>query len=248
MHQMVFLDIDGTILSSKGELSPQLIDTIHRLKQKGVLIGLATGRSFQASKPYGDLLGCNLYVVYNGGLVIDNEEVIFDHRIPCEVAHYACSRTHELGGTFIHYFRNYSCSNRPALNEEYLLPLASPCEIRETKRDAHRLALYLNQEQRAKLIEEITDASCFDEGDRIEVFHKGSKWTGILPMLKKYGVTADKVITIGNSFNDIAMIENAGMGIAMGNAPEGVKTVANRVTKNNDDQGAVYALQHIFGL
>jgi hydroxymethylpyrimidine pyrophosphatase-like HAD family hydrolase len=53
---------------------------------------------------------------------------------------------------------------------------------------------------------------------------------------------------IGLLFNDIGMIENAGMGIAMGNAPERVKTTANRVTKNNDDHGAVYALQHIFGL
>jgi Cof subfamily protein (haloacid dehalogenase superfamily) len=248
MYQMVFLDIDGTILSSKGELSPRLIETIQGLKQKGVFIGLATGRSFQGAKPYGDLLGCSIYVVYNGGLVIEDEKVIFDHRIPSEVAHYACLRTQEWGGTFIHYSGSSACSNRPAFNEEYLLPIATPCEVTETKRDAHRLALYLKRDQRAQLIEEITDASCFDEGDRIEVFHNGSKWTGILPLIKKYGVTADEVITIGNSFNDIGMIENAGMGIAMGNAPERVKTTANRVTKNNDNHGAVYALQHIFGL
>jgi Cof subfamily protein (haloacid dehalogenase superfamily) len=245
---MVFLDVDGTILSSKRELVPELIDVVARLKQKGVFVGIATGRSYQGAKPYGDLLGCDAYVVYNGGLVIEDENIIFDNPISHKVAHYACTRTHEMGGTYIHFWGNYSWTNQLGFNDEYLLPYASLCDISETNKDAHRLALYLNQEQRAKLKTEITEASCFDEGDRLEVFHNGSKWTGILSLVNKYNVLPEKVITIGDGTNDIGMLKAAGMGIAMGNAPECVKATANAVAKNNDEQGVVHVLKEIFCL
>lgn len=248
MYKMVFLDIDGTILSSDEQLDSEFIHTIEKVKERGVLVGLATGRSLDGAKPYGERFGCRMYVVYNGGWAIDNETTVFDQRIPRHVAHHACMKTDEWGGAYIHFFGEGSLSNRPPSHIEHLLPRASLCDLSETKQDAHRLTLYLDREHRDRLKDEIVEASCFDEGDRLEIFHKGSKWSGILSFMQKYDIASEDVVTIGNGLNDIGMLRGAGLGIAMGNAPDEVKKIANRITKSNDQHGVTYALKEIFNL
>ncbi|NHM31437.1 HAD-IIB family hydrolase [Neobacillus terrae] len=245
MYKMVFLDIDGTILSPEGVLNPYLIDTVRDLMNADIKVGLATGRSLEGAKLYGDLLGCVTYVVYNGGLVIDGGQAIFENRIPSEIAHYACKTTEKLGGTYLHYLGSESYSNQPRLDTEYLLPFAAKTGIEDTNRDAHRLALFLEEKVRQLLMKELSDVSCYDEGDRLEVFHKGSKWTGIVPVIKKYGITPEEVITIGNSFNDLGMIENAGMGIAVGSAPDEVKSRAKLALAGTGEEEIVQVLRKL---
>ncbi|WHY89652.1 HAD hydrolase family protein [Neobacillus cucumis] len=120
--------------------------------------------------------------------------------------------------------------------------------LTETDLDAHRLVLYLDQHQRSMLQEKITGAASFDEGDRLEVFPKGTKWTGILPVITHLGISPEEVVTIGNCTNDIGMLEAAGLGIAMGNAPECVKESADFVTEDNNHDGVILALNKVFNL
>lgn len=249
MYRIVFLDIDGTILDSNEELSLELVSTVKQLQQKGIIVGLATGRSYDGAKKYGEQLGTSIFVTYNGGFSLINGEIIHDGKIPAALAYQLCSATEELGNTYIHFSYRSSCSNRPAKGIEYLLPEAELSDLNDTNRDAHRLVLYVNQKQRAILQETAKDAAApFDEGDRLEVFPKGSKWTGILPVITHLGISPEDVVTIGNGANDIGMIEAAGLGIAMGNAPECVKESADFVTEDNDHDGVILALNKVFNL
>ena len=83
---------------------------------------------------------------------------------------------------------------------------------------------------------------------RLEVFPKGSKWTGILPVITHLGIFPEEVVTFGNGANDIGMLEAAGIGIAMGNAPECVKESAEFVTEDNDHDGVILASNKVFNL
>lgn len=248
IYRMVFLDIDGTLLTSGGKFDPELIETFEKLRRKGVLFGLATGRSVVGAKLYGDQLGCSLYVAYHGALVVANDEPIFQNKIPRDVAHRLCLRTSEWGGTYIHFSEHSSRSNSPLQNIEHLLPIASICELADTQLDAHRLSLYLDFDQRRMLEKEITQVVSFEEEDRLEVYPFGSKWTGILALISSYGISPEEVVTIGNADNDLEMIEGAGLGIAMGNAPEHIKKRAKWITKDNDHHGVSFALQKAFDL
>lgn len=248
MYRLVLLDIDGTILNAKDELDDKLIETIKALQQKGILVGLASGRSFDGSYIYGQKFGCSLYVVYNGGYVILDKEIIHDTRIPSSLAYRLCSKTQDLNGTYIHFNGRGSLSNHPPRDNEYLLPKASISNVKESNQDAHRVVLYLDSEHRALVSQEVEDAACFDEGDRLEIFPAGSKWTGIQSLIKHLDIKPEEVVTIGNGTNDIEMLKAAGLGIAMGNAPDTVKQSADWVTSDSDHHGVVEALIKIFEL
>jgi Cof subfamily protein (haloacid dehalogenase superfamily) len=248
MYRIVFLDIDGTILNSNDEFDEKLIQAIQELQQRNVLVCLASGRSLDGSIIYGEKFGCSYYVVYNGAYVISNNTIIHDVKIPADLAFSLCEKTNEFNGTYVHFSDRSALSNHPPVGVEYLLPEAKPSNVLDTNSDAHRLALYLNEEHRAVLKGEINDAASFDEGDRLEVFPSGSKWTGILPLIKELGIAPDEVVTIGNGTNDIEMLAAAGLGIAMGNSPDSVKKSADWVTEDNDHHGVLLALQKVFNL
>jgi hypothetical protein len=81
----------------------------------------------------------------------------------------------------------------------------------------------------------------------IELMHiQASKTSAIQFLMNQYGILQQEVIAIGDNYNDKEMIEFAGVGIAMGNAPEEIKRVADFVTDTNNEDGVAKALAHYF--
>src|SRR3712207_9057504 len=83
-------------------------------------------------------------------------------------------------------------------------------------------------------------------GDNFEIMNKGvSKGRGVQELAEFYGLTKDEVICIGDGENDLSMIEYAGLGIAMGNAPNFIKEKANYITDTNDNDGVAKAIEKL---
>jgi hydroxymethylpyrimidine pyrophosphatase-like HAD family hydrolase len=79
------------------------------------------------------------------------------------------------------------------------------------------------------------------------VHHQASKTSGLKKILDFYGVKPSEIMAIGDFYNDLDMIEYAGLGIAMGNAPDEVKQKADDVTLSNDEDGVYYGLEkHLY--
>ncbi|WP_180953616.1 HAD family hydrolase [Bacillus sp. T33-2] len=235
-------------LDSNDQLDEQLPGIIKDLQDRGIVFVLTTGRSVVGAKLYGERLGISHYVSYNGGYVLSDGEVIHDVKVPGNLAEMLCLHTNELGGTFIHYAYHTSRSNQPPipLPMEYLLPEAEKSTGEDIRKDVHRVVLYLEEEDRSRLKPEVIGPACFDEGDRLEVFPEGSKWTGILPLIKKLGFSPDETVAIGNGMNDMEMITEAGFGIAMKNSPAPLLEKADWVTEDLDHNGVTVALQKVF--
>ncbi|WP_010094173.1 HAD-IIB family hydrolase, partial [Ornithinibacillus scapharcae] len=79
----------------------------------------------------------------------------------------------------------------------------------------------------------------------IEINPKGvSKASALNRVCREIGITMDEVMACGDSLNDMKMIQEAGVGVAMGNAQEAIKKVANHVTDTNDNFGVAKAIEH----
>ena len=76
--------------------------------------------------------------------------------------------------------------------------------------------------------------------------HAASKTNAMQFIMKMYGLEKDEVIAIGDNYNDKGMIEFAGMGVAMGNAPEEIKAAADIITDSNNSDGVAKALEKLF--
>ena len=72
-----------------------------------------------------------------------------------------------------------------------------------------------------------------------------TKGTSLHLLIQQLGITRDEVIAIGDSYNDLAMIEFAGLGVAMGNAPEDIKEKANHVTDTNMNDGVAKVVEEL---
>jgi HAD superfamily hydrolase (TIGR01484 family) len=82
--------------------------------------------------------------------------------------------------------------------------------------------------------------------DVLEVFDPGvNKWQGILHVANAHGIDPAQIIAIGDDVNDIPMISQAGLGVAMGNAKDEVKAVAGRVIGRNDEDGLAVFLEEL---
>lgn len=80
----------------------------------------------------------------------------------------------------------------------------------------------------------------------LEIFPGGvNKWRGISWIANDHGIAADRVAVIGDQINDLAMIEAAGCGIAMGNAVDLIKQAADRETRTNTEDGVAFAIERI---
>lgn len=248
MYRIVFLDIDGTILNSNDQLEDELIRTVQKVQKKGVIFGLATGRSLDGSIIYGEKLGCSWYVTYNGSLVFNKNRIVHDVRIPASTSYNLCNKTKKNNGTYIHFSYRTSRSNHLDHREEHLLPYPMKSNVLDTNDDAHRIAIYLDTVHRAEILAAEMDEYVFEEGDRLEIYPKGTKWTGIQAVINELGIVQKDVITIGNGINDVEMLEEAGLGIAVGNAPSFVRASADLVVQDNDHSGVTNALKRIFQL
>lgn len=80
----------------------------------------------------------------------------------------------------------------------------------------------------------------------LEIFAKGvNKWTGLQWLAARHDIDESAIACIGDQINDLAMIEHAACGVAMGNAVESVKALANHVTHDNDTAGVAHAIRQM---
>lgn len=82
----------------------------------------------------------------------------------------------------------------------------------------------------------------------LEVFDRGvDKWQGLLKVAVEHDIEPEAIAVIGDQINDLAMLRQAGCGIAMANAPDSVKQVARHVTRGNHEQGVAHAIERLMG-
>jgi phosphoglycolate phosphatase (TIGR01487 family) len=235
--KLIALDMDGTLLNNKGQISEANRHAIKAAKDKGVFVVLSTGRSLITSREHADSLELSSYLVtVNGSEIWDEErELVERNLVKSDLIEWMWELTkqHKTNYWAISTKRNWHNEMPEDLHTFEWMKFGF-----DTDDDAIRETIL--KELQAKGQFEISNSSL----QNIEVNPAGiNKAKGLGIVCSRLGIEMTNVMAMGDSLNDMSMIKEAGLGVAMGNAQDILKEAADWVTATNEEDGVAQAIR-----
>lgn len=262
-RKILFTDLDGTLLNDKKEIPTENKIAIQEALDANHIVTVTTGRTFESALKVThqlglDIPGCYL-ICYNGAVIYDFKEhqSIVDLRMTKEQTLYLFSEaykydlyvqtyhggkiwTNTLGEELLHY------SNASKMDYEIHEDV-----VNDLQDDPHKVLLI--DFDKEKLIRFQDEHLEWEEGNCTSLFScdeyleycplKASKGQGLVFLAQYLGIPIENTVAVGDEENDISMIKAAGCGIAMKNAKEYVKEVADFVTSSNNENGVAKVIR-----
>ena len=267
MIKLIAIDMDGTLLNSKKELldeTKQYFKNFHN-KNTETLLVLCTGRPETGIRPYLKDLG---YLEENHYIISQNGANIYESQtgkrvMDAFVDSTAIQKWIELGkkhgisvmGAGVDYY--YSFDEDPTEWMEFDVKLVSGKLKRIPTKESLNTDFYkillMGDEEQLNEFETFIPQEWRDEfyvvrsqKYLVEVLTKGvNKAFGLEKLAQKLNIDPSEIAAIGDAANDIEMLEYAGLAIAMGNASEEVKAIADIVTDTNENNGVIKAIDKL---
>ena len=267
MIKLIAIDMDGTLLNSKKELleeTKQYFKNFHN-KNTETLLVLCTGRPETGIRPYLKDLG---YLEENHYIISQNGASIYESQtgkrvMDAFVDSTAIQKWIELGkkhgisvmGAGVDYY--YSFDEDPTEWMEFDVKLVSGKLKRIPTKESLNIDFYkillMGDEEQLNEFETFIPQEWRDEfyvvrsqKYLVEVLTKGvNKAFGLEKLAQKLNIQPSEIAAIGDAANDIEMLEYAGLAIAMGNASEEVKAIADIVTDTNENNGVIKAIDRL---
>lgn len=253
-----FFDIDGTLVSFKTKQVPaSAVKAINYLRGKGIKVIVSTGRSITAIDHIKHL-AFDGFICFNGGCLATHDgTVLYRQAMHPEDVRQLVEYSHRNQMSYALMYEHgslISSSVAPdilALHEHIKLPL--PPVVDRNNLDVHNVLqgnIFLSLEAEATFMEAVMPNSVASRWapSFADVNPKGlSKLSGVEFFCNHFDIEIAETIAFGDGGNDIDMIKGAGIGIAMGNANDNVKAIADYITDDVDDDGIWNALVH-FGV
>lgn len=263
-YKLIAVDIDGTLLNSKGELTQKTKEKIVEAVNEGVVFTISTGRPIQGVMPLVEKIGLDIpLITYNGSMVLKAKtmEIIYSRSLMAEDSKKIFQIGSDWDMTMMIWSDNKLYSNKE--NEKsghYSQITNTPLIVVKSMEEVEAgVTKFLWYEDENKIKEFMPDLIGRLNSKTVSVHTSrpyflefvdsmASKAIAIEKLGEVYDIKREEVIAIGDSYNDISMLEYAGMGIAMDNAPDDIKKIADYVTKSCDDDGVAHAIDRfIFG-
>ncbi len=259
--KILVLDIDGTLTNSKKEITKPTKEAIDRIRKKGHIIVIASGRPTAGIVKVANELEMDKYggyvLSFNGARITNwkTKEVIYQNSLDKDIIDglYDYAKDNDLG-LVTYEDHNVVTSTR---HDEYMELEAKICNI--PIKDVENFSKYVTFDANKCLLTASVDIAptheekiasifpkatvCRSEPFFIEVMPHGvDKAASLDKLVNKLGMKRSDTICCGDGFNDISMIKYAGIGVAMENAQEEVKNNADFITKSNDEDGIVHVI------
>jgi len=260
-YRLVAIDLDDTLLDNQLQIRERVKAAILRARRQGVVVTLATGRMFRSALPYARQLGLDLpLITYQGALVKNSEsgEVLYSRPVPAELAGSVLAAIRPNGYHLQVYYQDQLCMERLTPEGEHYSRMAGVAVtlVPELERFCPEPTKILVINWREELLDQLAEQLRRELGERVhitkskpyylEVLHpEATKGRALQVLAEHFGVPREEVMAIGDSFNDIEMLEYAGLGVAMGNARPEVKSRADYVAPDNEADGVAAVLEEL---
>lgn len=264
---LIALDLDGTSLYDWSTMTQDTIDTIKEIRAQGHTVVIATGRPYRSSKKYYDLLELDTPIInYNGALI----QHPFDSNFPVSERFLPLEAVYQIFNDNEHFIENAFCEHYEDIYlyrmDETILPLVHPegghiieGSFKQNLKINPNGFILITKVGQNKPIEDYIKKhfkgvlDCRNWGGEfqniIEVYTPETcKGIALQYLMDYYDIPRERLIAFGDGHNDVEMIRFAGLGVAMENAVEPVKAVADAMTKTNKEDGVAYFLKKYFKL
>ncbi len=276
MYKLIAIDLDGTLLDDNKKISKENIDIINEIITSGYEVVIATGRRYWSAKELTKEIDSHMTILANNGNIIRNsfdDKVIISKYLNIDDFRLVVEEGKKRNlNPMIHvngYEEGYDIIIEFDKNHEsYCNYLQNNNRYKQVNNfidmDEHRIlaVVYVGNKDELNLfkkllierypyiynihiIENIAIAEAL-----LEIMNPlGSKWQSLYEYAMEKDILTNEIIAIGDDNNDIDMIKNAGLGIAMKNASEGVKSVASIITKKgNNESGVAFELKRVLDI
>ena len=267
--RMLVIDIDGTLLNPEGKIAAPTRAAVQAAQQAGIIVTLATARRYCNTGQIADELGLQIpLILYDGAMIVQHPQgnILHTQTLSADIAQQAVNILLRHGvQPVVHpdtgldeqiwtgsadfdnlwldaYFTTYPDMVRR-------MPYAQLCAGHA---DPLRVVAFDAEEAILSVSPEIAALDCswttIKRGNygcaELAVMHAGcSKASGVTALARLFGLPLSEVMAIGDNNNDIHMLQCAGWGVAMGQAPLAVKAAARAVTASNAEDGVAQAIQ-----
>lgn len=262
-YKAIFSDIDGTFLTTQHEVLPDTAAAVKQLTEEGILFVLVSARMPAAIQPILKSIDIRIPLIcYSGALVLlaDGREV-YSKRMPAEetarilgqietrwpsavVNYYAGDTWYVRESDDLRVQREIAITQAMPREAEFislltqgqlphkLLCMCEPTVCEAMERELQVAFPLFHVVRSSPILLEIMEASI-------------SKANGIRVLIDDFGLRPQEIIAFGDNYNDIDMLAYAGLGVAMGNAPQKIKEAADEITASNDEGGIAKFLNNI---
>lgn len=255
--KLIATDIDGTILKYNFEFNQEVKDCISKLTREGVKVVLVTGRMHYATKHIIEELGLDTPIVsYQGGLIKHKEETLYERHLNPKRAE-EIIKWAKKNNVHLNLYMNdelYVEKDNETVRK-YMKQGISHFNIKsfdKLKLDTINKIILIDYENADKvtlwnnyLKEKHSDLNIIKSTPYYcEICHYQAKKSDAVDFLREYwGLKKEEIMTIGDQNNDIELLNAGGIKVAMGNATEELKAVADYVTDTVNNNGFVKAVE-----
>lgn len=266
-YKLIAFDMDGTLLNSRKEIPEKTITMMKKAVQAGKQIALSTGRGLAELTDYLAQISEIRYLDCTSGAIVydwKDKKIIYNHPIPTEKIKQIMEIA-KYEDTMLHMLNEHSIVQKNFVEkmEEYHMGVYQPMFEKVTIKYENIYEAYgknpfpvgkcniyhrtpESRERTFKRIQKagIPVAMVRSEITSLEISEKGvNKGTGILKLCDHLGITSDEVIAVGDAENDKEVLKIAGLAVAMGNAGDSIKDMADVVVSDCDHDGCAEAIE-----
>ena len=257
-YKLMAVDIDGTLLNDRGELTENTKKAIRKWVDKGLIFTIASGRPIQGVEKLNKELNLDVpFITYNGAMVVmgKSKQVLYEQKLSPGDSRDIIRLGQKYNTTIMIWNDNklFVTEINERVNKYKMISGVEPVVANDLEQIAEN---------------GVTKILWYDEIERIQQFQKeigkylssnvsfhpsrpffmefvdknASKAIAMEKLGQYFGIKQSEMIAVGDGYNDLSMIEYAGLGVAMANSPDEVKQKADYITLSNEEDGVAHVI------
>lgn len=262
--KLIAADMDGTLLTSDGQLPKGLFPLIHTLWARGVRFAPASGRQYYTLyEQFGEIADELMYISENGAVVADGAEIISFEAMPMEEVCRAVETVRQLPGVYAivsaRHGGFYEDDADPAFMKSMAIYSTRRTKVPDLLEFVRRepvckIAVFCEGRAEQVLLPAFgsfaqSSQLAVSGADWMDLMHPGmNKGLALHAMCRKLGIAPEECMVFGDYLNDLELLQAAGESYAMASGHEALKAAAKHIAPGNDEDGVCRTIRDVFGI